>query len=118
MRLEKEITYCGARAKIECDGLCGKAWGVVNRPRVQLSDNEDDCAFLADSELGNAPEDPGTYEGGHAKPIGAKDPGDINKWCVRQCERSELSERLNQPVQLKNWNRRVYNIPTSDPDNR
>ena len=68
---EKMITYFGEPARVACDELCSKAWGINNRPKVQLSDDEDDYEFLADSELPEAPADPGTYEGGQGKPTSA-----------------------------------------------
>ena len=71
----KDIIYFGKSARVECDGNCKKAWGINSRP-----DKPDD-------ELGAAPEDPGTYEGGHAKP---KEGEEMNKWCIRECERSSL----------------------------
>lgn len=86
---ESLITYFGQTAKVNCDRKCSKAWGLMNRPRVQLSDDPDDYAFLADGELGEAPADPGTYEGGDAKPSSPE--GFPNKWCVRECERCNMS---------------------------
>src|SRR4051812_30967358 len=80
---EAMITFVGQKAKVVCDRQCGKAWGSSKRPRVQLSANEDDYAYLADDELGEAPADPGTYEGDAAKPAS---PNEFpNKWCVREC---------------------------------
>ena len=74
-----------------CDGNCRKAWGVCQRPR------DDDDRFLTDSEIpGDAPVDPGTYEGESGKPENAQSGRDMNKWCFRQCERSgrvSLSEQ-------------------------
>ena len=62
--MQKLITYCGRKAILACDGKCEKAWGVSSRPKIQLSEiDEDDYCFLADDELGIAPEDPLTYEG-------------------------------------------------------
>src|ERR1043166_4419706 len=92
-RIEKLITFCGQRAKVACDGNCSKAWGNSRRPRVQLSDNVDDYAFLADGERGDAPVEPGTYEGlaMEAKPTNATGPDDVNRWCVRECERMAMS---------------------------
>ena len=66
--MEKLIIYCGQVVKVSCDEKCHKAWGVNNRPKVQLSDDEDDIAYLSDDELGEAPINPETYEGGYAKP--------------------------------------------------
>ena len=80
----KRIVYFGQDATHACDGNCGKAWGLSGRPSMG-------GRYLADDELGTAPEDPGTYEGAHGKPVGARGPDDINKWCVRECERSWLS---------------------------
>ena len=80
---ETKIMYFGQTAKINCDGNCSKAWGRNSRPR----DSNDQ--MLADHELGTAPEDPGTYEGGHAKPLNSD--SFANKWCVRECERCNMS---------------------------
>jgi hypothetical protein len=112
---EATITYCSQQAKVACDRLCSKAWGISNRPKVQLSGNEDDYAFLADGELGDAPADPGTYEGGHAKPAS---PDEFpNKWCVRECERCSMSRpcEYSLPLAVRSFAERRYNIPASDP---
>lgn len=108
--MEKIITYCGRSKKIACDEACHKAWGINHRPRIEFDENdEDDYAFLADSELGEAPTDPGTYEGGDAKPISkAEIP---NKWCVRECERCVMVA-LYEEVQLIDFNQRQYNMPS------
>lgn len=97
------ITYFGKERVVKCDGRCDKAWGVSGRPRKQLSDDPDDYVFLPDSELGIAPIDPGTYEGGHAKPENA----DYfpNKWCVRECERCIMSYPGDKvPFEYGTWN--------------
>lgn len=109
--MEKIITYLGQKAKIGCDENCLKAWGINNRPSEQLSSDEDDTCFLSDKELGVAPVDPGTYEGGHAKPA-SKD--EIpNKWCVRECERCTMSKpnEFDKPLKLKDFSSRLYNQP-------
>lgn len=104
------ITYFGEQMHVACDRQCGKAWGINNRPRVQLSDDDDDYVFLADGELGEAPANPGTYEGGHPKPL---TPDNFpNRWCVRECERSERGE-VGKPLVLHDWNQRFYNMPRS-----
>ena len=115
-RLEKMITYVGQPAKVACDGKCDKAWGISRRPRVYLGDgNEkgeldpDDFAYLSDHELGEAPADPGTYEGGHAKPRDANDAKHMNKWCVRECERSEMSDPGKHEHPLPDLGHRYYN---------
>lgn len=110
-RFEKTITYFMQPARVACDGKCGKAWGRNNRPRVKLSDDEDDFEWLADDELGEAPVDPGTYEGSDAKPIGARGPEEMNKWCVRECERCTMTKagEPDAPLQLKDFSRRVSN---------
>src|SRR5258708_1531509 len=93
----KSITYFGGLATHACDGQCDKAWGINSRPSVAAhtpgfnGDPHDDYAYLADDELGIAPRDPGTYEGGYGKPKRARGPEDINKCCVRECERSWIS---------------------------
>lgn len=109
--MEKIIQYVGQYAKVACDEKCNKAWGMNERPTVQLSDDEDDYAYLSDDELGEAPEDPGTYEGGEGKPVDKQ--GIPNKWCVRECERCSMSSpgKFNEPLRLKDFSERVYNIP-------
>lgn len=112
--MEKEIIYCGQKRKIACDGKCEKAWGINCRPRVQLDEkNEDDYAYLSDIELGVAPVDPGTYEGGHSKPVSEEDK--MNKWCCRECERCCISKpnELDKLIKLKDFSNRIYNIPRS-----
>lgn len=84
VRYVKPVNYFGQPVAIVCDGLCGKAWGINNRPRRE--DDEDE-GFVSDGELGDAPSNPGTYEGGHAKP---SSPISMNKWCARECERSTV----------------------------
>jgi hypothetical protein len=108
--MEKIITFCFQKAKVRCDEKCNKAFGISSRPFIKLSDNVDDIVRLSDDEVGEAPIDPGTYEGGDAKPI----PKDKipNKWCVRECERCSMSqpEKYNEPLNLKDWSKRVYNF--------
>lgn len=114
----KRITYFDQPATVACDGNCSKAWGMNSRPKVLVQtpgyrgDPQDDYAYLADSELGEAPVDPGTYEGGQAKPIDAKGPNDINKWCVRECERNEMTHpgKSHEVPELPDFSVRVYNV--------
>lgn len=87
--ITKQVIAYGEPTLIGCDAVCEKAWGINNRPRVQLSSEEDDYAYLADRELGCAPVNPGTYEGGHAKPTDLSER--LNKWCFRECERCASS---------------------------
>ena len=129
--MEKEITYYGAPAKVGCDEKCNKAWGINNRPRVYLDisetqifglegtsiypDTEDDInidnyAYCADGELPDAPIDPETYENDDAKPTCKSEMG--NRWCVRECERCQMSEygKHNEPLKLKDFSQRFYNM--------
>ena len=82
---EKEIKYFGRITKIHCDGKCNKAWGKSQR---YTYDENDKMTMLSDDELGEAPEDPGTYEGECGKPKEGEEK--FNKWCVRECERCEI----------------------------
>lgn len=91
-----------------CDGRCTKAWGINARPRVQVSDLEDDILYLADAELGVAPDDPGTYEGGCAKPCTPS--SRLNKWCARECERSRIVQ-TGEDIVLSDFTVRLRNIP-------
>lgn len=105
--MEKQITYCGEQRIVACDEKCNKAWGVNSRPKEQLSDDPDDYEFLSDDELPEAPVDPRTYEGGHAKPVDKI--GIPNKWCVRECERCVMVESRFK-VELPNFSNRLKNI--------
>ena len=124
--LQKDIQYFGSPATVVCDENCKKAWGGIDRPKAynifgeykRLSDAQvndlsmrkgfdiDDWAYLADDELGTAPDNPGTYEGGESKPT--DDLYKLNKWCVRACERSETFDR-NEDFELRNLSKRFYN---------
>jgi len=88
--IEKVLTYCGKKAKVACDGNCKKAWGINSRPT-----NEDKSEWLSDKELGEAPADPGTYEGGDGKPADSSE--FLNKWCVRECERYSMTPYDGNP---------------------
>ncbi len=87
--MKKTITFCGQSAIIECDERCDKAWGRNSRPtRGETAGGDPD--YLTDEELGEAPADPGTYEGRDGKPTS---PDQIpNKWCARECERCTMRE--------------------------
>ncbi len=99
-----------------CDGNCSKAWGINTRSKIQLSDDVDDTVYLADDELGTAPEDPGTGEGGHAKPRNESER--LNKWCARECERSMIvpTAEFSDNLELRDFSRRVYNMPWLHPE--
>jgi len=103
----KQIVYCGNTRILVCDANCQKAWGLNNRPRVKLSGNEDDYAMLADDELGEAPANPGTYEGGCGKPQNLAER--LNRWCARECERSVLAAP-GDDFALPDYRTRYYNI--------
>jgi hypothetical protein len=111
----KDVTLFGKPATVACDGNCQKAWGISARPKLRLGVDDDDVVWLADGELGEAPADPGTYEGGFAKPTG---PHEMNKWCTRQCERSTV-EVKGKALTPPDYSRRVFNQPwkhkTSNP---
>lgn len=109
----KRIIFFDRSATHACDGKCNKAWGINSRPKVQLSDDVDDIAYLADDELGEAPESSGIREGGDDKPVEAKGPDDINKWCVRECERAWMSSpgQSNAEPDLPDYSVRHYNKP-------
>jgi len=90
-----------------CDMKCDKAFGINNRPKKQLSDDDDDYYFLPDSEVGIAPDDPGTYEGGFGK-----SPLSANKWCYRECERSATGDCFfSARERIKNYENPLYNQP-------
>jgi hypothetical protein len=107
MMIARDGKYFGAAMICVCDAKCHKAWGMNNRPKAMLSDNEDDYEYLADSELGEAPIDPGTYEGSEAKPTAPDER--LNKWCWRECERSVMVEP-NEEFELPDFTERRRNI--------
>jgi hypothetical protein len=116
-RNEALILYMAPElARVVCDRKCGKAWGINNRPQIQLSADPDDVVLLADDELGEAPADPGTYEGGCGKPAS---PDEFpQKWCVRECERSSMSVlgEWPEPMDPPDWSRRHFNMPHLHPE--
>jgi hypothetical protein len=103
----KTIQWMGHPMLLACDGNCNKAWGVMSRPKLKLSADPDDVAYLADGELGDAPADPGTYEGGCAKPAS---PDSMNKWCARECERSDMAPTADK-LALPDYSARMFNQP-------
>lgn len=86
MILIKRIRYFGQEIAVACDGRCDKAWGRSSRPRA----DELGADLMADDELETAPADPGSIEGTDIKPRRPEDR--LNKWCVRECERSVIPE--------------------------
>ena len=107
--LVKYGTYFDQDMILACDGRCEKAWGINNRPRVLVEEDEDDYAFLADDELCPAPIDPGTYEGGQGKPQTLAD-RTHSKWCWRECERARTC-KSGEWIELPDYSRRFYNFP-------
>jgi len=108
--IQKNITYCGQRIIVACDEKCNKAWGMNSRPKEYFDENnEDDYTYLSDDELGEAPIDPGTYEGFEMAGKPETKEERLNKWCVRECERSYRGEL---PIELKDFSKRIYNIPS------
>lgn len=115
-RFEKQITFWGQEARVACDGQCHKAWGIQQRPRVMLGneDDPDDYYYIPDQELDEAPIYPGTYEGGQGKP---RSPENYhNRWCVRECERSVMTEpgHPNEELLLPDFSQRRYNKKSSE----
>lgn len=107
--MEKIIQYCGETVWVGCDEKCNKAWGHNSRPKIEFDiEDPDDFAFMSDDELEEAPINPGTYEGGQAKPIN-KDQIP-NKWCVRECERCAMV-KYGLKLKLPDYSKRVYNQP-------
>lgn len=109
--IARQIVYFGQPAVVICDANCGKAWGIHGRPKARLGEDPDDFAYLADNEVGEAPADPGTYEGGHAKPTHPDER--LNKWCVRACERCTMSSSggAGQVIEATDFSRRLFNQP-------
>ena len=108
--MQKLITYCGRKMILVCDGKCDKAWGVSSRPKIQLSDSdENDYCFLADDELEIAPENPLTYEGFDMEGKPQTNEEKMNRWCARECERSSINDLLSVEIEIKDFSKRRYN---------
>lgn len=119
--ISRPILFFGQPCTLACDARCHKAWGGSQRPRlyraasgaynlpkdaVDEPPDENDYVYLSDGELGEAPALPGTWEGEHTKPQAPEER--LNKWCARECERSELVD-LGEPVVLPDFTQRHYN---------
>ena len=90
----KSILYYGGMCTLFCDGKCDKAWGKSSRPTVTLSNGDE--YWVSDSDFDVAPQDPGTYEGGYGK-ADFKNGREMNKWCARECERSVVVDKGENP---------------------
>jgi len=116
--ISKAALERGFRCTVICDAKCHKAWGIRNRPHVQLSDNPKDIAWLADDELGDAPANISHHV--LHKPQSPHER--LNLWCIDHCERRTLvlDVILNSGVdfELRDWTRRNYNLAESDPDGK
>jgi hypothetical protein len=114
--IAKAIFYFENPCAVACDARCDKAWGINSRPKIEFDPEEpDDYAYKSDRELGLAPVDPGTYEGGHGKP---QHPDErLNKWCVRECERSAMGEQ-GELIVLRDFSRRRFNMPWRHSEQR
>ena len=111
---KKQVQAYGEQRIIGCDGKCNKAWGVMCRPSVDLDGKDEDNNYmLGDDDLDDAPQDPGTYEGGHGKPYNAVSGDDMNKWCFRQCERCVVC-KVGEELELKDWSKKQYNQPWTE----
>lgn len=114
--LKTQIIFFGQTCLSVCDHKCEKAWGHNGRRHFEgvsiAYDEDDDHVFLADHEVGIAPDDPGTYEGCDGKPM---HPEKHNKWCVRECERNAIIEPNNE-ILLPDFSKRRYNIPSLHPE--
>jgi len=113
----KQILGYGQQLTMACDGRCDKAWGHNGRPKTMLSEDLDDYVYLADDKLGTAPgpgETVGLSEGGHMKPSAVpltdQDGAQMNKWCFRECERSD-SFKQGEEVKLPDLMNPRPNIP-------
>lgn len=107
--IQRDIIYFGQSIVVACDEKCNKAWGMNSRPKEYFDNNEDDYAYLSDDELGDAPINPGTYEGFEMTGKPQTKEERLNKWCVRECERSYRGEL---PVVLDDFSKRIYNMPS------
>lgn len=102
--------FFGKPVVLACDGKCQKAFGYTLRPHIRWTADPDDITWLADDEIPfDAPEDPGTAEGGDRKPKTV--PDKHNKWCARACERCEMFGQDEEKITLRGWAKRAHNKP-------
>jgi hypothetical protein len=111
--ITKSILAYGKRLTLACDGRCDKAWGINGRERRMLTSDPDDYVFVADGDLGTAPACTGVWEGGDGKPsaVPLTDGSAMNRWCLRECERSDSFEEgeavsapdMSNPRPNKGW---------------
>lgn len=108
--LTTEIRWFDKQCLVVCDRRCDKAWGHNgHRPAISESDDADNIVWLADTEVGIAPIESQVLEGGDGKPT--EPPAQHNKWCVRECERSNVVRR-NEIITCLDWSKRVFNQPS------
>jgi hypothetical protein len=112
--LARDVKSCGKPITIYCDANCKKAWGISQRPKIKLSDDEDDVVYMSDEELKNAPRLPDSSAGLQMKPQN-KDEW-LNKWCYRECERCGAFRKGEEFKGLKDWSVRRYNQPWKHPE--
>ncbi len=98
----QRINFCDQLVDVACDRRCDKAWGINGRPQRQLSEDPDDYVFLSDNELGTAPFPSTTAESADMKPSATSHLGPLNKWCVRECERSVMVD-AGEPIELPDF---------------
>ena len=107
------VKYFGTPLAFGCDGKCKKAWGLNSRPKVMLGadigGDIDDFVYKADCDIGTAPQDPGTYEGAdlEAKPLPHEEK--LNRWCLRECERSTSCD-MGELLVLPDWDNPTPNF--------
>ena len=138
MMPRKDGLFYSKYTVMACDGRCDKAWGLNGRPQLYFMEegkppralepgerpvDDDDHVYVRDSELGTAPgpgHTVGVSEGGHLKPsaVPLEDGRQMNKWCLRECERSETYED-DEPIVLRdlehptpNMRHRLPVVPT------
>lgn len=105
-RYEAIVPYVGLLMRCRCDGKCSKAWGWSMRPASKFGRDGDPVEYYADQELGEAPSNPGTAEGGSLKP---SSPDQFpTKWCVRECERCNKSDpfKFMDSLPIIDWSKR------------
>ena len=109
----RSITYRGTPALLACDGRCSHAWGRFRPRTYQNPQDPDDYIAASDDEAGPCPLRGMELdaEGGDLKP---SDPGDMNKWCARSCERSVVCPIIGTAalIELADWSRPFANKPS------
>jgi len=95
---KKQITFFGKQYYLVCDGKCDKAWGINWKGKKKKK----------------APRCTGNREGGYGKPNCYDKSKLMNKWCTRECERSDMIPLVDEEELNIKWKRFIMGLIDGD----